>query len=274
MQAWDFIRYTSAQPSGWADHASTKPCRRSASTAAGLRVTTVSMAWRNELNSSVKRSSRDIHKWAERQLIAILSDIPGIRYEIRWERTQDGPVSVLEISHEGICILTIIRNWCNPLFQSEISRIKKILDSAADKVRSCYRRVWKYVLAPAIEKGQTGLDYFAEDIQIYPVPYLIPAGLHKRCAYEADFDYGFSYPGDEYWPQSICNLLRNLFGRLLRCMGHKEKTLWERLESARSIAERRLVLWVWRREQRRQQAASSTIPNGPSYNGRMLHEFM
>ena len=221
-----------------------------------------------------KRSSRDIHKWAERQLAAILNDIPGVRCQVRWERTRDRPVSVLEISHGDICILAIIRNWVNPIFQSEISRISKILNNAAEKVRGRYRKVWKYVLAPVVEKGQTSLDYFAEDVHVYPIEYLIPAGLHERLAKEAGVDYSFAYGGREFWPLSIEDLLRNLFGRLLRCIGHREKTLWERLESARSLAERRLVLEMWKREQRRQQVALPTTPKGPPCSRRMLHEFM
>jgi len=221
-----------------------------------------------------KRSSRDIHKWAERQLAAILNDIPGVRYQVRWERTRDRPVSVLEISHGDICVLAIIRNWVNPIFQSEISRISKILNNAAEKVRGRYRKVWKYLLAPAIEKGQMSIDYFAEDIHVYPIEYLIPAGLHERLAKEAGVDYSFAYTGREFWPLSIEDLLRNLFGRLLRCIGHREKTLWERLESAGSVAERRLVLEMWKREQRRQQAVSHTTPTGPPRNRRMPHEFV
>ena len=162
-----------------------------------------------------RQARRLIHEHYRDRLIADVVDTLKVSVRIRRQLVNHRRVEVLEIANGPVCILAVLRNWVNPLFQSEIPRIKMAMDRMAKKLATKYSRVWKYLMVPSVEQGQTTLDTYG-DLQIYRLPYLRPPGLNERLTREAGCDYSEAYAAECYWPSNLVELLLGTWGRLLR----------------------------------------------------------
>ena len=138
----------------------------------------------------------------------------GVEVELHRQLVSHHRMEILEVCNDQVCILVVVRNWINPLFQTELSRIKTALDRMTKKLAKKHTQVWKYLIVPNTEKGQMTLDAFG-DLHVYPMPYLRPPGIDEWLKQEAGCEYS-AYTAESYWPQQLVELLQFTWRRLLR----------------------------------------------------------
>jgi len=167
----------------------------------------------------LKRSRRrTTHGWAREQFlndIVRLLKLRTITVQVRRVRISDGRgVELVELTHEKAAVLIVLRNWVNPLFESELARAAEALETHARTIRHDFRFVWKCVIASGFEKGQTRLDRFS-GIKLYELPYVVPKWLVNHLAAESGIDYSYAFPSRERWPTGLTDTVREVFTELL-----------------------------------------------------------
>jgi hypothetical protein len=111
-------------------------------------------------------------------------------------------------------VLLTLRNWINPVFAQEITRVSKALNSRELEVQAKYGRIWKYIIAPSFDNWQTTLDQFS-DIRRYNLDYIIPESLPDRLAKETGVDYRAAYPHKNTWSRELVEELQGILRVLL-----------------------------------------------------------
>lgn len=168
----------------------------------------------------LKRSRRrTTHGWAREQF---LKDVVGllklraVTSQVRRVKVSGGRrVELVELTNERAAVLIVLRNWVNPLFESELARAAEALETHARTIRHEFKYVWKCVIASGFEKGQTRLDRYC-GMKLYELPYIVPRWLVNHLAAESGIDYSYAFPSREYYPTGLADTLRGVLTDLLQ----------------------------------------------------------
>jgi hypothetical protein len=155
-----------------------------------------------------------IHGYARKKLVDEIIKPLNVGFQVHRQPVRDTRVEAFEISNCNACVLVVLRNWINPVFGSEITRVSTALNSLALKLATKYRRLWKYVVAPSFDKWQTTLDQFG-DIHFFNLPYIIPESLVDRLARKTGVDYRAAFPHANDWDRHLTEQLRGILRDLL-----------------------------------------------------------
>lgn len=116
-------------------------------------------------------------------------------------------------------IALIVRNWANPLHNSQLPKISDALREAERILhKQNVKKVFKVLMGPEIEaKGRENLDHpDYNDIIFYPIDYLSPSKLDDEVEKRIGIPIRKYYPAPERWSKAIRSLLREWIKRLLK----------------------------------------------------------
>jgi len=135
----------------------------------------------------------------------------GVKCQVRRVKVDGHYAEVFEVSRGPVAVLVCLRNWVNPVFEREISRVARVLEQHVRTVHleGRYNRVYKYMVAPALACGQTSLDRL--HIRFLSMGYIVLPSMVERIARQAGVDY--AYASKERWGSGETDRLR---GELLR----------------------------------------------------------
>lgn len=168
----------------------------------------------------LKRLTRcTTHWWAREQFLNDIVRLLKLRHvtvQVRRVRVSDGRrVEVIELTHERAAVIIVLRNWVNPLFESELARAAEALEIHSSTIRHEFKHIWKCIIASGFEKGQTRLDRYC-GIKLYELPYIVPRWLVNHLAAESGIDYSYAFPSREYYPTGLADTLRGVLTDLLQ----------------------------------------------------------
>jgi hypothetical protein len=154
-----------------------------------------------------------IHAYARRKFIEATKPL-DLGWQVHREPVKDTRVEIFEASNRNTCVLVVLRNWINPVSRQEITRVVTALNSLTAKLATKYERIWKYVVAPSLDKWQTTLDQFCE-IRFFSLPYIIPESLLDRLAKKTCVDYRAAFPHANEWDGRLIEQLQDILCDLL-----------------------------------------------------------
>lgn len=173
---------------------------------------------RSEYVHRIRMARWEIHNYARSNFIKDVVDFLtplNAKHNIIRELVDKRRIEIHRIIHDKVCILLVLRNWANNLHDVEIAHIARALDKAARRLRPNFERIWKYIVAPSFERGQTKLPRFHR-IQLYDcLPYILPKSLTRWLAEKTSVDYSYAFPSREWWPSGLTELFRATLSRLL-----------------------------------------------------------
>lgn len=173
---------------------------------------------RSEYVHRMRMARWEIHNHANtnfrKDIVDLLTPL-NAKHNIIRELVDKHRIEIHQIIHDKTCVLLVLRNWVNPLHDVEITRIVKALEKYSRRIRDKYEHIWKYVVAPSFEKGQTRLARY-RGIQLYPcLPYILPKSLTTWLTETCKVDYSHAYPNQEHWASGLTELFRATLARLL-----------------------------------------------------------
>ncbi|MGB9023186.1 MAG: hypothetical protein WCC94_07105 [Candidatus Bathyarchaeia archaeon] len=155
-----------------------------------------------------------IHGYARKRFIADIIRPLGVDWRVHRQPVKATRVEVFELSHSNSCVLIVLRNWVNPVFAIEITRVSKALNSLALELQQKYDQISKYIIAPALDGWQTTLDQFST-VQFYSLEYIIPESLPDRLARKTGVDYRAAFPHRNQWDGYLVERLQGILRDLL-----------------------------------------------------------
>jgi hypothetical protein len=164
----------------------------------------------------IRQKRYEIHSYARRRFLEdVLVPLKayGAKWAIKRYKFEGHYIEIIQVKCGWYCVLVVLRNWSNPLYEEEVARIVRALDACAKELfhsgEYTYKRLYKCIIAPAYEHGQTKMERWRNFLHFFRMPYILLPSLVDSIARQAGIDYRHAYPSQPRWTTGACDCLRH-----------------------------------------------------------------